>query len=129
MIGLKVFLTLLFTLIESLSIVILAVVSLLAGCVWFGLHTYFMPFYNVSKSHVMSMWYYFDCRLPDYCLTAAGVSNFAFMFKCISKGRVSVSLLRLCVIRAACDHPPFCSHKMLQFVFLCVAFVDAVELR
>jgi hypothetical protein len=49
MLGVKVILTLMFTLMDAVNVVILAIASLIGGFIWFGLHVYFVPFYNVSR--------------------------------------------------------------------------------
>ena len=50
MIAIKIALTVLFTLMDKISVVILAIGCLLAGIAWFALHTYFLPFYSVSDA-------------------------------------------------------------------------------
>jgi hypothetical protein len=47
MLGVKVVLTLMFTLMDSVNVVILAIASLIGGFIWFSLHVYFVPFHNV----------------------------------------------------------------------------------
>ena len=48
MLAVKIVLTVMFTLMDSMDAQFIAVVCLLAGIVWCGLHVYFMPFYSVS---------------------------------------------------------------------------------